>query len=297
MDFIKTAPLNRTTLRIQDPLPHTVTASMMLGEKEDGLDLAAIPVKMATQTLSVYYRKFRALKEINLVIPENLITALIGPSGCGKSTLLRTLNRMNDLVQGCRLEGQILLNGESIYDPEVNREDVQQRIAMLSRELNLFPSSVFENVTFGLQISRIRKKSVLEEMAENSLCQAGLWEDVKDNLGRSGLELSAEQQHRLSIARALAGEPDVILMEEPTFGLDPIATLNIETLLESLKERYTIVIVTHDIQQAARVSDFTTFFMNDNDQAGTLVEVGATEQIFTNPHDPRTEAFITGRTR
>lgn len=297
MNFIKTVSLKRTSHKIQVHLPTPVTTSVMLGEREGGLDLAATKIKMTTQALSVYYGKFRALKDISLKIPENKITALIGPSGCGKSTLLCSLNRMNDLTPGCRVEGQVLLNGKNIYDEKVNREDVQRRIGMLFRGLNLFPSSVFDNVTFGLQLLGIRKKSVLADLVENSLRQTGLWEDVKDNLGRSGLELSAEQQHRLCIARALAVEPDMILMEEPISGLDPIASLNIEAVLESLKQRYTIVMVTHDIQQAARVSDVTAFFMKDVDQAGILVEMGAAEQIFTNPSDPRTEAYITGRAR
>jgi phosphate transport system ATP-binding protein len=228
-------------------------------------------------------------------IPENKITALIGPSGCGKSTLLRSFNRMNDLVQGARVEGQVLLNGKNIYDPEVDVVDIRQRIGMVFQRPNPFPMSVFDNVAFGPRLYGIRKKNVLEEIVERSLRQAAVWADVKDKLDQSGLALSGGQQQRLCIARAIAVEPAVILMDEPASALDPISTLKIEELMETLKEDYTIVIVTHNMQQAARVSDFTAFLMINENRSGTLVEFGPTKQIFTNPQSHQTEDYVTGR--
>jgi phosphate transport system ATP-binding protein len=266
-----------------------------VGQKPDHLNLEALPIKMEMVEFSAYYGKFQALKNISMQIPENRITALIGPSGCGKSTLLRSFNRMNDLVQGSWVEGQVLLNGENIYDPDVNVVDIRQRIGMVFQRPNPFPMSVFDNVAYGPRLYGIRKPSLLKEIAERSLRQAAVWEDVKDKLDQSGLELSGGQQQRLCIARALAVEPAVILMDEPASALDPISTLKIEELMESLKEDYTIVIVTHNMQQAARVSDFTAFLMIDGDRAGTLVEYGATNQIFTNPKNKQTEAYVTGR--
>ncbi|MDY6867301.1 MAG: phosphate ABC transporter ATP-binding protein PstB [Chloroflexota bacterium] len=244
---------------------------------------------------SAYYGNFQALKNISMIIPENKITALIGPSGCGKSTLLRSFNRMNDLIQGSRIEGQVLLNGKNIYDDDVDVVDIRQRIGMVFQRPNPFPMSVFDNVAYGPRLYGIRKKNVLEEIVERSLYQAAVWEDVKDKLDQSGLELSGGQQQRLCIARALAVEPAVILMDEPASALDPISTLKIEELMESLKDDYTIVIVTHNMQQAARVSDFTAFLMIDEDHAGTLIEYGPTNQIFTNPKNEQTEAYVTGR--
>lgn len=230
-----------------------------------------------------------------MVIPEHKITALIGPSGCGKSTLLRALNRMNDLVQGCWVEGQVFLNGKNIYDPDVDVVDLRQRVGMVFQRPNPFPMSVFDNVAYGPRLYGIRKKRILEEIVERSLRHAAVWDDVKDKLDQSGLALSGGQQQRLCIARAIAVEPAVILMDEPASALDPIATLKIEELMENLKSDYTIVIVTHNMQQAARVSDFTAFFMIDENQSGSLIELGPTEQIFTHPHNQQTEDYVTGR--
>ena len=263
------------------------------GGRKSSLD--NLPVKMAAVNLSVYYGEFRALKNISINIPENKITALIGPSGCGKSTLLRSFNRMNDLIQSTHIEGEVSLNGKNIYDPEVDAVDVRQRVGMVFQRPNPFPMSVFDNVAYGPRLYGIRKKQVLEEIVEHSLKQAAVWQDLKDKLHQSGLALSGGQQQRLCIARALAVEPAVILMDEPASALDPIATLKIEELMENLKEDYTIVIVTHNMQQAARVSDFTAFLMIDEDRSGTLVEFDATDRIFTNPKDPQTEKYVTGR--
>ena len=270
-------------------------ATIKIGQKEGIQDLAALPRKMSAIHLSIYYGKCCAVRDISLDIPENRITALIGPSGCGKSTLLRSFNRMNDLILGSHAEGQVLLNGKNIYDPEVDVVDIRQRVGMVFQRPNPFPMSIFDNVAYGPRLYGIRKKRVLDEIVERSLRQAALWNDVKDKLGQSGLALSGGQQQRLCIARAIAVEPSVILMDEPAAALDPISTLKIEALLEDLKEDYTIVVVTHNMQQAARVSDFTAFLMVHEDQCGTLVELGATEQIFTNPQCRQTEEYVTGR--
>ena len=257
--------------------------------------LEFLPVKMAAVNLSVYYGKFQALNRITMDIPENKITALIGPSGCGKSTLLRAFNRMNDLVKGCCVEGQVVLNGKNIYDPDVDVVDIRQRVGMVFQRPNPFPMSVFDNVAYGPRLYGIRKKRILAEIVEHSLRQAALWDEVSDKLNQSGLALSGGQQQRLCIARAIAVEPAVILMDEPAAALDPISTLKIEALMESLKENYTIIIVTHNMQQAARISDFTAFLMIDESRSGTLVEFNATDKMFTNPDDEQTEAYITGR--
>ncbi len=288
-------PLTMTPDQPKRPLPRKTLTSVNLGKKEGGQDLDSLPIKMAIESLSIFYDKFRAVKEINMRIPENRITALIGPSGCGKSTLLRSLNRMNDLIEGSWVEGRVLLNGNNIYDPNVDVVDIRQRIGMVFQRPNPFPMSVFDNVAFGPRLYGIRKKDVLAEIVEHSLRQAAVWDDVKDKLGQSGLELSGGQQQRLCIARAIAVEPAVILMDEPASALDPVATLKIEELMENLKRDYTIVIVTHNMQQAARVSDFTAFLMIDDDRSGTLVEFGPTEQIFTNPRHQQTEDYVTGR--
>ena len=251
--------------------------------------------KMLIKDVSVYYKDFRAVKEINLPIYENRVTAFIGPSGCGKSTLLRSLNRMNDLIPGARLEGEVLLDGENIYAPGQDVVDIRRRVGMVFQRPNPFPMSVYDNVAFGLRLLGLRKKSVMDEIVERSLRAAALWEHVKDNLGQSGMALSGGQQQRLCIARAIAVEPEVILMDEPTSALDPVATLTIEDLIQSLKEKFTIVIVTHNMQQAARVSDFTAFLSMDDDRAGYLVEYGPTMELFTNPKQKLTEDYITGR--
>ncbi len=240
-----------------------------------------------------YYSAFRAVKNVNLQIEPHQITAIIGPSGCGKSTVLRSLNRMNDLIPGTRVEGEILFHGQNIYAPEVDPVKLRQVIGMVFQKPNPFPKSIYENVAWGAKING--SKENVDDLVEQSLMQAALWDDVKDNLKASALSLSGGQQQRLCIARALAVKPEIILMDEPCSALDPIATLKIEDLMRELSARYTIVIVTHNMQQAARASDYTAFFTMDEDRAGIMVEYGLTNQIFTNPHDQRTEDYITGR--
>ena len=280
---------------ITEKMDQQRTPIVSLGESPVTQEMDSIPIKMAAEGLSVYYRHFRALYNISIDIPENKITALIGPSGCGKSTLLRSLNRMTDLVHGSRVEGRVLLDGRDIYAPDVDVVDIRQRVGMVFQRPNPFPMSVFDNVAYGPRLYGIRKKTVLEEIVERSLRQAAVWEDVKDKLTQSSLELSGGQQQRLCIARAIAVEPAVILMDEPASALDPISTLKIEELMEKLKEDYTIVVVTHNMQQAARVSDFTAFLMIGEDRSGALIEIGPTEQIFTNPKNEQTEQYVTGR--
>jgi phosphate transport system ATP-binding protein len=247
-------------------------------------------IKMSVQNLNFYYGNVLALKNVNLDILANHVTALIGPSGCGKTTFLRCLNRMNDVVEGARAEGQILLDGEDIYSPEVDPVQIRRRIGMVFQKSNPFPKTVFENVAYGLRIDSSYSKAELKARVEKSLRDAALWEEVKDRLNDRAFELSGGQQQRLCIARALAVEPEVILMDEPASALDPIATLKIEELIQELKKKYTIVIVTHNMQQAARVSDHTAFFY-----LGELIEVDRTEKIFTRPSLKRTEDYITGR--
>ncbi len=250
----------------------------------------AAPLKVETRDVSVFYGDKRAISKVTLPIGENHVTALIGPSGCGKSTFLRSLNRMNDLVDGCRVEGTILLDGEDIYASKVDPVEVRRRVGMVFQRSNPFPKSVFENVAFGLRIHGEKRESVLAEAVEKSLRGAALWDEVKDRLDESALSLSGGQQQRLCIARALAIAPEVILMDEPASALDPIATARIEELIRELSEKYTIIIVTHSMQQAARVSDFTAFFY-----MGELIEHGETNQVFTRPRERRTEDYITGR--
>ena len=283
------------TPRIANAHEKQMQTTIMVSEKEEQKELASLPVKMAAVDLSVYYGKFRALNKISLNIPENKITALIGPSGCGKSTLLRAFNRMNDLVTNSWIEGKVILNGKNIYDEDVDEVDIRQRVGMVFQRPNPFPMSVFDNVAYGPRLYGIHNKKILEEIVEWSLRQAAVWDDLKDKLNQSGLALSGGQQQRLCIARTLAVEPAVILMDEPASALDPIATLKIEELMENLKSDYTIVIVTHNMQQAARVSDFTAFLMIDKYRSGTLVEMGPTDQIFTNPIHQQTEDYVTGR--
>lgn len=247
------------------------------------------------QNLNVYYGQFLAVRNVSLKIEARQITALIGPSGCGKSTLLRSINRMNELVPGARVEGQVLFHGQNLYDPSVDPVEVRRRVGMVFQKPNPFPKSIFDNVAYGPRVLGVRDKKKLAEIVERSLIQAALWDEVKDDLKKSGLALSGGQQQRLCIARALAVEPEIILMDEPCSALDPIATLRIEELMRELKANYTIVIVTHNMQQAARVSDFTAFMLSDETRAGELIEYGETERIFTRPRDPRTEDYITGR--
>ncbi len=243
--------------------------------------------------LEVYYGAFRALRDISMKVRRNKVTAIIGPSGCGKSTLLRCFNRMNELVPGVVIKGDILYNEENLYDPSVDPTEVRSRIGMVFQKPNPFPKSIYENVAFGLKINGFRDN--VEEAVERSLRRAALWDEVKDRLKERALNLSGGQQQRLCIARALAIEPEVVLMDEPASALDPVSTLAIEDLIRELSSEVTIVIVTHNMQQAARVSDETAFLMMGDDRAGYLVEFGATHQIFTDPKDERTEAYITGR--
>jgi phosphate transport system ATP-binding protein len=254
-------------------------------------------IKIRAKNLTLFYGKFKALGDISLDIPENKITAIIGPSGCGKSTLLRSFNRMNDLTPNVRIEGEVLLDGENIYAPGRDVVDIRRRIGMVFQRPNPFPKTIYENVAYGPRLYGIHRKSDLDEIVEHSLQQAALWDEVKAKLGQSGLAISGGQQQRLCIARALAVEPEIILMDEPASALDPIATLKIEELMQLLKDDYTIVIVTHNMQQAARVSDYTAFMMLENAQTrtGKLVEFDATTKIFTQPKNQQTEDYITGR--
>lgn len=245
--------------------------------------------KLTIKNLDLYYSEFKALKNINLNVQEKEITAFIGPSGCGKSTLLKSLNRMNDLVDGCRMEGEVLLDGEDIYkDMDVNL--LRKRVGMVFQKPNPFPMSIYDNIAYGPRTHGIRSKVKLDELVENSLRGAAIWDEVKDRLKKSALGLSGGQQQRICIARALAVQPEVLLMDEPTSALDPISTAKVEELALELKKDYTIVMVTHNMQQAARISDRTAFFL-----LGEVVEFGKTEQIFSMPKDKRTEDYITGR--
>jgi phosphate transport system ATP-binding protein len=253
-----------------------------------------------TSNVSIYYGKFRAVTDVSLTIYENEITAFIGPSGCGKTTVLRTLNRMNDLVTGARVEGDVHYRGVSVYGPDVSATAVRRRIGMVFQKPNPFPKSIYDNVAYGPRINGLRNKGKLDEIVEHSLRQAALWDEVKDRLKNSALGLSGGQAQRLCIARTLAVEPDVVLMDEPCSALDPIATGKIEDLMQEIKSRYTIVIVTHNMQQATRVSDRTAFFSvlrnEESDvRTGVLVEYDRTENIFQNPRDSRTQAYVTGR--
>ena len=248
---------------------------------------------LQTKNLNVYYGAKRVVSDVSLDFARNRITAIIGPSGCGKSTLLRCLNRMNDLIPSATITGQVLFEGEDLYAPDVDPTEIRYQIGMVFQNPNPFPKSVFDNVAFGPKINGFRGN--LAELVEESLKRAALWEEVKDRLKTSALALSGGQQQRLCIARALAVEPRVILMDEPCSSLDPIATLAIEDLMRELSEEYSIVIVTHNMQQAARVSNYTAFLMADHEIIGELIEFGESRQIFTNPQDERTEAYITGR--
>ncbi|MGA9397244.1 MAG: phosphate ABC transporter ATP-binding protein PstB [Anaerolineaceae bacterium] len=248
---------------------------------------------IVTNGLSIFYNQFRAVKDVNLEIKSQKITAIIGPSGCGKSTVLRAFNRMNDFIHGCRVEGEILYRGDNIYNPKIDPVMIRQKIGMVFQKPNPFPKTIFENIAWGAKINGFRGN--LDELVKDSLNQAALWDEVKDDLGKSGLSLSGGQQQRLCIARALAVKPDIILMDEPCSALDPIATLKIEELMRGLSKKYTIIIVTHNMQQAARVSDDTAFFTMDEDRAGKLIEFGETSQIFTRPRQKQTEDYITGR--
>ncbi|WP_333859080.1 phosphate ABC transporter ATP-binding protein PstB [Clostridium sp.] len=242
-----------------------------------------------TENLDLYYGSNQALKKINLGVEKNSVTALIGPSGCGKSTFLRTLNRMNDLIDSVKIEGEVFFEGKNIYR-DYDIIDLRKRVGMVFQSPNPFPMSIYDNVSYGPRIHGIKKKSILDELVENSLRDAAIWDEVKDRLDRNALGLSGGQQQRLCIARTLAVQPDVLLMDEPTSALDPISTLRIEELMDVLKKKYTIIIVTHNMQQAGRISDYTAFFLN-----GEIIEAEKTEDIFYKPKDKRTEDYITGR--
>jgi len=254
------------------------------------LPLDTIENKLVADNVNVFYGAFQAIKHASLTMRGQHVTALIGPSGCGKTTFLRALNRMHDLTPGARVEGSILLDGEDIYGPDADPVVIRHRIGMVFQRANPFPKTIYENAVYGPRIHGERDKRVLDEIAERALRQAALWDEVKDRLNRSALVLSGGQQQRLCIARAVALNPEVILMDEPASALDPIATSKIEDLIGQLTEQFTVVIVTHSMQQAARISDFTAFF-----HIGEIVEVGPTNQIFTHPKEKRTEDYITGR--
>lgn len=246
--------------------------------------------KISVKSLDLYYGENHALKDINMEIRSNAVTAFIGPSGCGKSTFLKTLNRMNDLIDSVKISGNILLDGEDIYDQRVDTTLLRKKIGMVFQQPNPFPMSIYDNIAYGPRIHGVKNKKTLDEIVEKSLKRAAIFEEVKDRLKKSALGLSGGQQQRLCIARALAVEPEVLLMDEPTSALDPISTLKIEELMENLKKDYTVAVVTHNMQQAARVSDDTAFFL-----VGEVVEFNATETIFSHPKDKRTEDYITGR--
>ena len=246
--------------------------------------------KITVENLNLHYGENHALKNVNMEIADHAITAFIGPSGCGKSTFLRCLNRMNDLVDGCRVEGKVILDGEDIYNKRVDTTLLRKKVGMVFQQPNPFPMSIYDNIAYGPRLHGIKNKKELDEIVERSLQGAAIFEEVKDRLHKSALGLSGGQQQRLCIARALAVSPEVLLMDEPTSALDPISTLKIEELMETLKKKYTVVIVTHNMQQAARVSDDTAFFL-----VGEVVEKNATSEIFARPQDKRTEDYITGR--
>ena len=246
--------------------------------------------KITVESLNLHYGENHALKNVNMEIADHAITAFIGPSGCGKSTFLRCLNRMNDLVDGCRVEGKVILDGEDIYDKRVDTTLLRKKVGMVFQQPNPCPMSIYDNIAYGPRLHGIKNKKELDEIVERSLQGAAIFEEVKDRLHKSALGLSGGQQQRLCIARALAVSPEVLLMDEPTSALDPISTLKIEELMETLKKKYTVVIVTHNMQQAARVSDDTAFFL-----VGEVVEKNATSEIFARPRDKRTEDYITGR--
>ncbi len=246
--------------------------------------------KISVENLNLHYGENHALKDVNMEIADHAITAFIGPSGCGKSTFLRCLNRMNDLVDGCRVEGKVILDGEDIYDKRVDTTLLRKKVGMVFQQPNPFPMSIYDNIAYGPRLHGIKNKKELDEIVERSLQGAAIFEEVKDRLHKSALGLSGGQQQRLCIARALAVSPEVLLMDEPTSALDPISTLKIEELMETLKKKYTVVIVTHNMQLAARVSDDTAFFL-----VGEVIEKNATSEIFARPQDKRTEDYITGR--
>lgn len=272
----------------QEVRTHAIDMNSIVRPPETAVGQHEVCIKV--ENLNLFYGAKQALHDINMEMPKKKVTAYIGPSGCGKSTLLRCINRMNDLVDSVRIEGSILLDDENIYDKSVNVAALRRRVGMVFQKPNPFPKSIFENVAYGLRIQGINDKRILEETVESALRGAALWDEVKDRLNDNALGMSGGQQQRLVIARAIAIEPEVLLLDEPASALDPISTLKIEELINELKEKYTIVIVTHNMQQAARVSDYTAFMY-----MGELIEMGTTSELFTNPRKKQTEDYITGR--
>ena len=276
----------------QDMAASCAASNTNEGKQKDALDIFDFSGENAitVKNVDLYYGSFQALKKINMEMPKHQITAMIGPSGCGKSTLLKSLNRMNDLVEGCRVEGKITIGGKDIYDKGIDLSALRKNVGMVFQKPNPFPMSVYDNIAYGPRTFGIKKKSTLDEIVERSLKGAAMWDELKDRLNKSALGLSGGQQQRLCIARALAVGPQILLMDEPTSALDPISTGKIEELCEELKNDVTIVMVTHNMQQAARISDKTAFFL-----LGEMIEMGDTEQIFSAPQKPETERYITGR--
>ena len=273
----------------QNGLTHGINLNA-LNRKQQTMDIADEKICLETQSLNLFYGDKQALQDISICLPEKRVSAFIGPSGCGKSTLLRCFNRMNDLVDTCRIEGSITLDGDDINDKKVDVANLRRRVGMVFQKPNPFPKSIYENVAYGLRLQGVKNRRLIDEQVEKSLHGAALWDEVKDRLHDSALGLSGGQQQRLVIARAIAIEPEVLLLDEPASALDPISTLKIEELIHELKDSYTIVIVTHNMQQAARVSDYTAFMY-----MGELIEFGDTDTIFTNPGKKQTEDYITGR--
>lgn len=264
--------------------------AQVLTQSRDRLSLSREQMKLEVKDLELFYGQDQALNGVCLGIPNKRVTAFIGPSGCGKSTLLRCFNRMNDLIDSCRVKGQILMDGQDIYDASVDVSELRRQIGMVFQKPNPFPKTIYENVAYGLRLQGVKDRRTLDQVIENSLRSAALWDEVKDRLHDNAFGLSGGQQQRLVIARAIAIEPEILLLDEPASALDPISTLKIEELINELKTRYTIVIVTHNMQQAARVSDYTAFMY-----MGNLVEFGATNEMFTNPQEKQTNDYITGR--
>ncbi len=283
-----------STMNMQTSLPQTdkmtVSATTALPQTGDRLSMENETIKIQVNDLKLYYGNDQALKGIDMVIPERKVTAFIGPSGCGKSTLLRCFNRMNDLVDICRITGEVLIGGKNIYDRDVDVAELRRNVGMVFQKPNPFPKTIYENVAYGLRLQGVRSKRMLDEVVEQSLRSAALWDEVKDRLHDNAFGMSGGQQQRLVIARAIAIQPQVLLLDEPASALDPISTLKIEELINDLKDEYTIVIVTHNMQQAARVSDYTAFMY-----MGELIEFGDTNTLFTNPGRKQTEDYITGR--
>jgi phosphate transport system ATP-binding protein len=269
---------------------HAMDMSTVLGHGASGQSLESEDIALTIENVDLFYGEKQALFDVNMVIPRKKVTAFIGPSGCGKSTLLRSINRMNDLVDGCRVDGKISLDGENIYGRGINVSDLRRKIGMVFQKPNPFPKSIYENVAYGLRLQGINNRSTLDDVVEWALKGAALWDEVKDRLQENAFGLSGGQQQRLVIARAIAIQPEVLLLDEPASALDPISTLKIEELIYELKSTYTIAIVTHNMQQAARVSDYTAFMY-----LGELIEFDATDKLFTNPEKKKTEDYITGR--